>query len=400
MKRFKPAFTMIELMVCFVVIGLIMTVAVKAIKSATGSYTTLTYFAMKNMKTIVRSMWEINSEAPLTENNGHTHDSSEDFIVSKCYYVPMSKVSSPTISEGEWSLGIIKPDYDGSTVPEASLQPGTNIPLCANSFHVTDESESGSFNFCKRVAAMANTAGGVNCNTLRNVGYRDSVPYITDLNPDSPNFTATNGQRYYFSRRAVNSDISPFGFRLIAIDLNGRRGPNLLSPSSEENDGNNANMLPDIVTFMLLDNGVIFPLGVAADNKYIDGKYVNYLNSRVKAYSYSTSPNIHDEPDNSVPLNTLCLTSSGANLQEDRAVQKNCQYVVKALANNGGVGNAQRGTVSSYKTMFCLSAQQEREFYPDYCDGINVISVCPGGSSAQYDECYADPIKPMFRFNL
>ena len=418
MKRNKLNFTMTELLVCFTIVGIIMAMSVQAIKAATSSYTALNYHAFNNMKILVRSMWEVTADSPLTFNNGKSGDDSLVYI--KC---ERDTSNSPT--------KILKPDVDdnilcngndcvgngfindetgswiGGAVPGDS---NSDIPKCNSNFTINDNN----YNFCQRFAAMANVAGDVRCNAreLLSVAYTDSsidgyedVPYINNLDPDNPNFTTTNGQRYYISGHVnANEKVSnDFGFRLIAVDLNGTRRPNILSPRNNETGDNNSHKLPDIVTFMILDNGVIFPLGVAGNNKRVGDGFVNYLNTRVRGYNYSDFGE-----DAEKALDAKCLFEDG---------QGACRYLLRYIENQGGAGAlvGGTGTVGSYRYKFCQSGNSDVNFYDAYCDAFGdnpVAPGCPGNSAGCtrdedgnlpnncYDECYADPIKPLFRFNL
>ena len=68
-----------------------------------------------------------------------------------------------------------------------------------------------------------------------------------------------------WSKRTFNSSISnDFGFRLLAVDVNGTSKPNVIDPDDDK-------MPPDVLTFMIMDNGEMYPLGVAADNLKVAG---------------------------------------------------------------------------------------------------------------------------------
>ncbi len=421
MKRNKLNFTMTELLVCFTIVGIIMAMSVQAIKAATSSYTALTYHAFNNMKILVRSMWEVSADSPLVDEEGNNRNGDDMKITC------LKRNGNPTT--------ILKPDFEGEITcehPEDSTAgctyPGrggegvrqkNGIPYCnPNNVDKTWPVDPvGNFNFCDRFAAMANTAGDIDCDNLHNIGYTsnsidgyDDVPYILGkgrseiFDPDSPNFTTTNGQRYYISKRYEEaSDVSEdFGFRLIAVDLNGTRRPNILSPREGETDTANrdSQKLPDIVTFMIMDNGVIFPLGVAGNNKRVGDGFVNYLNTRVRGYNYSDFGE-----DAEKALDAKCLFEDG---------QGDCRYLLNYIENSQAgnlVGGT--GTVGSYRYKFCQSGTSDRSLYPNYCpDGFDTADGCPGNNNGCvrdddgnlpegcYDECYADPIKPLFRFNL
>lgn len=432
MKNYKHGFTMTEILISLVVIGVIIAVSVPAINRATSTYTSLTYQAYNNMQTIIKSMWEVNSESTIEDLDGNEHG-REDVIIDRC-----------TLSDGStWTLGILKPDIlppPPSSSSSSSSSSTTTPPTC--NINISTPT-NGNFNFCDRVASMANIIGQVNCQNLKRVSYTNNsvdgyeVPYIEGLNTEAPNFVASNGQRWYFSERVVNPLVSnDFGFRLIAIDLNGKRGPNVLSPRNNELEDNNKKKLPDIVTFLILDNGVIYPIGVAGNNKRLNGETsVNYLNTRIKAYAYS-KPYVDNE--NNPTQDVKCLygdTNFDQKQQEDAiqeyqeekdqykqaleayhndpdnlpvpvepkiknpATQESCKFTVDYLPNNNGTSK-----VDSFRQKFCQARQEENQYYTNYCSGIDIAQGCPGSNSGtgstEYDECYVEPVKPLFRFNL
>lgn len=449
MKKIKQAFTIVELLICLTIIGIIMTVAIQAFKTVADSYPSLTYFAFKNVKLIVKSMYEINTQAPLPFNymDGEEEKSKRlterDVYIQRCLLNQADENGRPIL----WSVGVLKPDVKdnisctrneagvgscmfGDDHPVATINDA--IPFCAmvdGTISAGNQLEEGDpfvefpdkegdpfvnyaetpdehFNFAQIAASMLNTTGEVNTNSyevgINENNYEYLTPYISNLDENSePTFTLTNGQNYYITRRYFNPNISQnFGFRLIAVDLNGKRGPNIISPSKNGAEVDKMNSdIPDIVTFMVMDNGFVYPLGVAANNKmFKNGKGIIYLNSRVRAYDYDVAGSVED---------ATCLVGVD---DKDRGQKGQCAFTVtyKSAKNFYGADVE----VGDYRTRFCASGQEgsQTKFYREYCNGINIIRGCPGSGQPYdtqqteqdlyYDECYSDPIKPAFRYNM
>ncbi len=387
----KKSFTLIELMICLAIIGIILGAAIPSIKTAVASYTSLTYYAFNSVKTMAQVMRLSDSIENRNRNN---------FWIDKCSY-----------SGGTWSKGIIKPDFRGALSCSndylegcsyegqsgEGIQSNNGIVYCNPSHPDRSFPENDNdFNFCKRLTYIANTSGRNNCaiNDLQDVGITEAsidgyaVPYITSFNPDNYNFVTTNGQRWYISRRHFDNHVSEdFGFRLIAIDLNGKRGPNVLSPRHNETSDNNRQFLPDIITFLVLDTGDVFPIGAAGNNVRDGNKYVNYLNSRAIGYNYSSGRGTN--------ANRMCMYEDG---------KRQCAFTIEALLNSNSSGQP-AGNVGSYRYKFCQAGNTT--MLSNYCTGYRSRSQgmpearCPGGIGPKdFDECLVEPVKPLFRFNL
>ncbi len=459
MKKFNYGFTLVELLVCFLIIGIILAASIPAIKKVSMSYPTMTYHAFENVKTIVKIMMQTNEINPV-ETDNNVALTNKDMLISSCYIHDRNDSGQIIDDRILWSGPILKPDISGyicgnddyynedetsdddESLESCSLyttRPFSEhlAPDCFNRFESGvqgGDADSHTANFCERVAAMANTTGKIDCERLFGVDFITNYynggtfsikePYIkfnANNTTENPNFTATNGQRYYISQRIVNEDISEdFGFRLIAIDLNGQKGPNIASPNAENNIVKKLNQLPDIITFLILDNGDIYPLGAAADNVQIGNNgqrgsiNVNYLNSKIKGTNYSEQP-IQDQ----FSANAQCLVGNDNSETRHRV---GCQFLIRYLQSQGfidknGINYYQgNGSVGPYRVKFCGANNSLDSYYPGYCGlsssgtqvGIGPANGCMGsenpdtvvGNSIRYDECKVVPIKPVFRIAL
>ena len=57
MKINKKGFTLGEVLVCIMIIGIIMALSMQSIKMVKSSYTSLTYFALKNVQDLVGEIY-------------------------------------------------------------------------------------------------------------------------------------------------------------------------------------------------------------------------------------------------------------------------------------------------------------------------------------------------------
>ncbi len=425
MKKKKHSFSMSELLVCMTIIAIVVSMAIPSIKAAQSSYTSLTYFAFDTLKQLVRAMYTVSSSAPLADSSGNLHDKDDVLLTTGCRMNDDDKTEIQRILRPD-VYGETESSYNGTNVLNLNCSSSYNgyciynndpskqiakptggytQPYC-NTANFSDtgwraaelSQAKGSFNFCKRMAELMSTSGTVNCeDNLKYVSYYNvASPYpalgeddsgVSTLDADKYNFILTNGQRVYVSRRECNNEISKdVCFRLVGIDLNGSKGPNIASPRMGETTDDNKNKIPDIVTFMIMDNGIIFPLGVAADNKKIGSKTQLYLNSKTLAYNYAEDGKTSDT------IKCTYATGKGA-----------CKYVVDTLDADGNSG----GAAGSYREKFCVSGDPRYKYYTKYCsitvDGINssaytIAPKCPGGSGNEvYAECHVEPIKPMLK---
>lgn len=346
MKKIRKGFTLGEVLICIMVIGIIFALSVQTLKIIRTSYTALSYFAFNNMQAIARELI-----------SGQTAKTTESSTI-------LCRRSDGT------SVHVLKPD-------QMEEEAGGVIPSC-NQLAVG----SGSNTVCKNLVEMSNTTGATNCTNLFTalISEETDEPYISDFNHLNPNYITTNGQRYYITSRAYDARISDeYGFRLIAIDLNGKSKPNTIEKSANK-------IPPDVITFMLMDNGEVYPLGVAADNLPITGdKTAQYLTARVKGYYY----NENSERTSGIPSDCYWKTKDGT-------IQL-CNYAVVPIKNSDT-----NLAIFSYREAFCASLGQNRTAtYADYCYGINQNELCPpSNNEKRFDLCQVETIKPLFRYNL
>ena len=103
---------------------------------------------------------------------------------------------------------------------------------------------------------------------------------VTDMGTDSlftdanVQFTATNGVRFWISKR-YPSDDNKMKFFIIYADLNGVKRPNTMhyEPGTEANEWKTRD--PDIFAFAALDNGRICPIGIPeVETRYMSTRIV------------------------------------------------------------------------------------------------------------------------------
>lgn len=326
----KKGFTLAEVLVSVVVVGFIVAMSVRSINIVRASYTALGYFANENINSIVRALMIDDSGAFSKSNSSRMY----------CYTTNSSGLHE--------KHSVFKPDIE----PEDK----TEVPKCSK---LGDIKGTPASIFCNNVVDITNTTGRYDCENLYDSELNATgEPYIWSLVPDKPTFTLTNGQRYYITRRTKINAISPnFGFRLIGIDLNGNAGPNRSFGT---------NPPPDIITFMILDNGEIYPLGVAADNITVNSsqnKTLQYITSRIKGFYFEDGQTVY------IPNTTSDVTN--------------------------------QNTIYTYREAFCSSRGTSPITYTKYCANISPHQLCPySGDEKMFDLCQQENIKPMFRFNL
>ena len=360
MKKNKKGFVLAEVLVALVVVGVVMALSVQTFKIIKTSYTPLTYFSFKNIRSIVFLL---------------TATVMSDETTTLCKN-----------SNGEL-VRVLLPD---------GYTPSGTIPLCSSL-----PGGTGSSVVCNKIANdIINSAKATStCSNLYSVNTSTSEPTIANLNPDAPTFRTMNGQRYYVtnnvSKATAGADFE-YGYRLIAVDLNGKRGPNTAST---------ANQPPDIVTFLIMDNGDVYPLGVAADNYTTsDNKHVNYIASSVKGYCYPRI--VQDDSGQNVANFSHCPLTSAAYVPKEcvakvsSGVISTCYYKIEKPSN-----------ILSYRNAFCTIvgnlATAGATSYKTYCNSAGMVEfrkVCPpfkeGPDGTGFDMCLMENIKPMFRFNF
>lgn len=354
MKRNKHGFTLAEVLICLVVIGVIMAISVQTIKIVRASYTSLAYFEFLNIQRMAGEMIA-----------GATPEILKDAKGMNIGFPTTSKKSPEGISYTT----------------------------------ITDDSTV----FCKFITSLSNTVGtnGDNeCISLFNVT-EDTEPRLIILDKeedkgegsawDNPTFISSSGRRYYISNYVeMGSSVSDkHGYYIIAVDLNGTQGPN-----TTEYDGRK---VPDIVNFMILDNGEVFPLGVAADNikldkginQEINGKKVKertvvYINSKVKGFYFG-----HDDARTTSPRECTIKGSAGG---------KRCNFGVIYAPNQNATGQS---FFFSYREAYCSTLGTRESAYADYCAGQPYHTLCPPSDDEKsFDVCRVENIKPAFRYNF
>ena len=376
MKSNKKGFTLSEILVALAVIGVIMALSVQTLKVVRASYSSLTYFAYKNVKNIIQE----------ASSGTHSTDGEYSITTTLCRQQGQGKVTA-----------ILNPDKD---LPVNLIQPS------CDSRQMYGNNKA---NFCLFVTSIINMAGEARCNYADlydvEINPTNNEPFIAtnkagDFNNEIPTFTTTNGQKYYLSKHTHNNNVSlQYGFRLLAIDLNGKSNPNIsdVQPSIK---------VPDIVTFLILDNGEIYPLGVAADNiEMSDGRIVQYINAKIKGYYYDGAyydgavKNLDRERSN-IPEACFATVSSGQEAQNQL-----CNFATVHLKNpNRGDGSS---TFFSYRQAYCGALGNNMPTYTDYCNGISKTAhgddgqLCPPSNSPkQFDLCTLETIKPAFRYEM
>lgn len=351
MKRNKKGFTLGEVLISVAVVGIIMAISVPTTKIVKTSYTSLCYFAFNNVQNIVRELFAGETTMDAT---------SAVMLCKKNVVVNSNNIGATTY--------VLKPD---------NIDKPTTIPNCS-----ALTNDKGINSVCKQMAGMLNTSGKIRCNDndLYSVSLASNdEPYISNLNPLNPNFITTNGHRYYLTGRNFHNKVSTeFGYRLLAVDLNGKRPPNETKTSSKRNP-------PDIVTFLIMDSGEVFPLGAAADNAQVSGgKTALYLNAKVKGYYFQYL----DNRTNGVPEECTLKTSSGN--------KQLCNYAVVHAQNSQGL------SFFSYREAYCNTlGNGETPAYINYCTGITKNPKCPPSTDPKkFDLCRVENVKPSFRYSL
>ena len=369
MNRNKKSFTLAEVLLSMAIIGFIMAMSMSTIKIVKSSYTALTYFAFKNIQGMVGETFagSLPHESLLNKDG-----SRMPYPLTRCIYKKSTDFGV--------AINVLISDYEYGESEQRGLP---DCSLRAN-FQGTQTNI-----FCKALAGISNITGNVNCDSDdlydSTFNSESGEPEInTDtINLDRPNFVTTNGQRYYITNWTMNDAVSTdFGYRLIAVDLNGKTKPNIIKKTSKN--------VPDIVTFMVLDNGEVFPLGVAADNTQMGSKRVQYLTSQVKGYYYA-----HNEGrKENVP--SECFNKK----DKDGNKYNTCNYGVVYV--NHTDDNDKEISFYTYREAYCNALGYNRDSaYKNYCYGVQKTGLCPPSTdSKQFDLCKTENVKPLFRYNF
>ena len=239
--------------------------------------------------------------------------------------------------------------------------------------------------FCKSLVALTNNSGVTRCDSAHLpspvVTSESETPTMTIGNLNEPNFTLSNGMRFYLSSwsksELVSSDL---GFRLITVDINGKEKPN-------KRDANPT----DLVTFLILDNGEVYPLGAAADNLSYNGKKIQYLNAKVRGYNFAYK-NAAGEVASRTTTPVECSKQVNSKFK--------CNFGAVNIPNPNSTTEP-KGTTYSYRQALCSAKKGLGIPYVSYCNGINKIDLCPPSNlENRYDMCSVETIKPVFRFSF
>jgi len=378
MIRNKKGFTLGEVLVCIMIIGIIMALAVNSIRIVRSSYTSLTYFAFNNIQSMIGVLYSGGTVGTKVTRDNNTKQIIKvdevftDSLMDKDGNRLPSMVAQCRRPDG-MVIQVLKSDRE--------YENNIGIPNCSDRVNSNKEARN---LFCNSMVSIANTSGKTDCDNLSTPEY-DIEPYISDLDYNNPNFITTNGQRFYISKWTFNENVSTtYGYRLVAIDLNGKSGPN-------KSDAESSVQPQDIVTFLVLDNGEVFPLGVAADNKIVGERRIQYLNSKVKGYYYSDDP----QRTESIPQECTLKTKDGS--------MRVCNYAVVYLHNDKYTeeGSDKKVSFFSYREAYCNAIGDKYNAYENYCTGINPSEFCPPSTNDKtFDLCLPYNVKPLFRFNF
>ncbi len=372
MNKNKLGFTMAEVLVSMVIIGVVMALSVQTINVVRASYTSLTYYTLENVKSMITAIYA--GDTPDTQ-------SGKSGIFKTNADGSTQEIDSP-ITKCKMSSGQVKSVLKGVE----TNSPAWDIPSC-NNIKGTQSNI-----FCEAIAAVSNTSGKVNCSKTYPIQMVNGEPLINaNFESDQPNFKTTNGQKYYISDWKIDNSISnTFGFRVMAIDLNGNSKPNIGKQKGRQ--------YPDVVNFVIFDDGEVFPVGVAADNIKIGTKKISYLAARVKGYYYSYNP----ARKNNVPTECTFTTATGEK-------KSSCNFGVVLIGNDNEVSSLQSDAVVrvfTYRQAYCtvLGTKQNDTIYNNYCSSVVMSSKAkycpPSNDPSAFDLCLVDTIKPAFRFNL
>lgn len=382
MKKDKKSFTLSEVLISMAIIGFVMAMSLSTIKIVKTSYTALTYFTFKNIKDMVGEAFagSLPQESALSDTGERM-----SYPIARCTYKKDATDVGVTVN-------VLVSDYeDGETEQRG-------VPLCQNRKNYQGEAKN---LFCKSLVGMLNVTGTVDCDNLYDVGNDGSEPYIKGSGPGSvdikesglkklkknqakPNFVTTNGQRYFLSKWVYDTNVSDiYGFRLLAVDLNGISNPNIIDAADPPKHA------PDRVTFLIMDNGEVYPLGVAATNLTIGNKKIQYLTARIKGYYYSHNP----QRTNNVP-------EECARKDQEGNLIKTCNYAVVYFEHQDEKDKTNE--IFNYKEAYCNSiGPNTRPAYKTYCTGIARTTLCPPSNDPnKFDSCKVETVKPLFRYNF
>ena len=416
MEKNKKGFTLSEVLVCIVIIGVIMAFSVNTIRIVKASYTALTYFTFKNLQSIVGTLYSgdtIYTDATL-EVRGTDDLGSNKYTVTNVklgkeslYDAKNKRIPSAVGHCKDFNSGniitVLKNDYEYENSIGKNAQ-NSSYDCQYRLTSAIDDNRNGNIVFCQAFAALTNSVGTPKCGEgdMIDVNFVSDNPAFASFDTTKPNIITTNGQRYYISKWKKDSRVSDlYGFRLVAVDLNGKSRPNKIDTLTNSKKSNP----PDIVEFLVLDNGEVFPMGLAADNlKLNDDRRVQYITSTVKGYYFAG-----DEES------VASRKARDANALV-KSIPDECKLKMRDLKTNEEIGGEQcnfaRIQVNNpndseskgfftYREAYCYTHKGEALEYKNYCNGVTSGDLCPPTANSQgFDVCRIENIKPMFRYNF
>ncbi|MBQ2645678.1 prepilin-type N-terminal cleavage/methylation domain-containing protein, partial [bacterium] len=207
----RKGFTLAEILIVLVIMGVIMILTVQTYINQKTSYAISCYHFFKDLKIAV----------------GH--------------------MGASTVKGGLNSYSCDFAEEAGSDIYSACLKNGTGGDAAQ---YVYDYSSNAGF--CKGLAKYLGTASAISC---PNDGYNTATmasPYGS-IGTISENFRLMNGYLIYISAKITPDSGLPY--RVVSVDFNGKKGPNKTGE--------------DIISFVVLDNGEVLPIDVAAtDTKF------------------------------------------------------------------------------------------------------------------------------------
>ena len=358
MNKKRKGFTLPEILIAVVLAGFIATTATQVIQINKTAYVSLAYYTYDNLKGALGELI-----IPETQN-----------------------LDIETEGFGRYTMLV--------TGPTGFLERVIKNDLHKHENYIDLNPEE--INFCTSMSEIMNTQGVVDCTTTNNFTLQDAESNDIKV-PATPNFTTTNGQRFYFGQDISNATvdfdenvgrivISDYGYRIVAVDINGKSKPNSSSTV--------ASLPPDIISFAILDNGEVLPLGVAADNIRVGKKTHRYLSSIVNGYRFKNLSKVN------VPH--FCIAKQPKINEKGEAVPDYiCDYAKEGVGNK----NDDEKIAFSFRQAYCNALPTDSNFtglaLSGYCNGVIKNTRCPStNDSNAYDHCKQEIIKPMFRFNF
>ena len=430
----KLGFTLAEILLSLVIIGVIMALSVNSIKIVKTSYTSLAYFAHRIVLEMAGSLYSgtitnVVNTAEKTCNDDNCYMRGKNYKPKKCTlekYKDTDECTSETKDvyyESTYGVEFLKfgNEYLKPMVTRCVTQYGKIVNVLKTdgeedastvSCDSRITSHANTNLFCKSLVALSNHSGSYNCSSLNEPSIDETTgePTFT-IDVDSPNFTLTNGMRFYVSAWTKDDEISEdYGYRLIAVDLNGKQGPNTLN--------GNALRPTDIVRFLVLDNGEVYPLGEAADNLKVNTnpkRTIQYLKAKVKGYYYdykkiedgdNAGKPSRDSSNNLIIVRDMDTIPKECNCKQDdggKVTCEKCSFGVVSLVHQDENNN--EDAIFTYREALCTTKKNTGIGYEKYCEGIDQHELCPpvgniSDTISPFDNCKAETIKPLFRFNF